>query len=1012
MQRPEERKTQPFWLAAGTLAALTIAAGVSLLFSGPEAVGQQPSVVTLELDRAMSRAARAERIPVLIEVGRANPPSPLSVARDLRAAEHAADLAGLYAATVDDLRRNLPDEFYFDLQAGELLWIGGALTAELTSEQIRKLDGQSGVQRLYYDGLIQVELAGAADPEPLFLWAPGLPPVQGTAPLPWGLEAIGAPEVWAAGATGEGTVIATIDSGVDGNHPLLWRKWRGLTTSPSQAWFDPWGLTEVPVDDNHTGGIGHGTIVMSSALGSLEPGDTLLVLGQLQVIQDELEFVTGVAPDAQWVAANGFEQFGGDDYTRLSVLLQAMQWVLDPDGDPTTVSDVPDVLNNSWGFRTDGCGGVFDRAIDALELSGVPVVFAAGNRSAGFDTVATPADRADLLLNSFAVGATQLVDGRIEVAPNSLGGPSPCAPGAVKPEVVAPGDIPLVNGVSPQTARLLGPSGAFTSWAAPYVSGSLAVLAGLNPSAISNDLKSALFSTATDMDPPGLDNRSGAGFINLVAAAEAIGGLGGVQLALNGWDWNDEAATLTLRLYNAGNSPFPGGTAELTRGRAGELLGRAEAPLIGARRGGQIVFDDLPGASVEEDGLNLLLESDGARLVFPVVLLAPTPSTAILRDGSVLFSLDANGRLGTVTGSPGLIFLGRSWLTGGGFLFASGGRVSDGAYVDVLQQPSLKTNPVGSDTDWRAISTTAETSSAVLTYSDDRALRTTGASVRQSVELVEVSDSAAFVAITVSVDFRTDDPVPLAGLFLDWDFGNADFVRWESELGASVMVPADSSGPWFAVTTAPQSPTTHAAVPLGTPANSFYVAGTNNGILARLEGFTDEEKGRLLALGGMQVSDDHVTDWAHMVGVGPLQSGDTTVFLIAAGGTRAHLQAALDSARAFARQNAASGAVAVGSDLVLLPPYPNPFDPTLGETLKLPFLVNRGSEPLSAMVEIFTIDGWPVYSETRDLAPDLPVEPFRWSGLLDGGEAAATGVYGYVIKVGGRVKSGKFVLLK
>jgi hypothetical protein len=149
-----------------------------------------------------------------------------------------------------------------------------------------------------------------------------------------------------------------------------------------------------------------------------------------------------------------------------------------------------------------------------------------------------------------------------------------------------------------------------------------------------------------------------------------------------------------------------------------------------------------------------------------------------------------------------------------------------------------------------------------------------------------------------------------------------------------------------------------------------------------------------------------------MVGVGPLHSRDTTTFLIAAGGTRAHLQIALDSARAFARQNATSGAAAPRSELVLLPPYPNPFDPTQGQTLKLPFLVNRGSEPLSARVEIFTIDGLPIYSENRELTPDLPVEPFRWSGLLGGGEAAATGVYGYVIKVGGRVQSGKFVLLK
>ena len=970
--------------------------------------------MTLDLSRAMARAAPSERIPVLIEVGRAEVPLPLAVERDLRAAEHASNLAGLYGSSVDELRRDLPDELYFDLQAGEVIWIGGALTARLTPEQVRLLEARPGVQRIYYDGLVQVDLAGASDPPPLLLWAPGLPAVQDPeGRLGWGLEAIGAPELWAAGATGEGTVVATIDSGVDGDHPLLWRKWRGLTTSPEQAWFDPWGLTTVPVDDDGTGGIGHGTIVMTAAVGSLEPGDTLQVLGEPFVVQDRLEVVTGVAPGAQWVAANGFQGYGGLSYTRLSVLLQSMQWVLDPDGDPTTVSDIPDVLNNSWGFRPGGCDGVFDRAIDALELSGVPVVFASGNRSAGFDTVAAPADRADLLLNAFAVGAAQLANGEIEVSPNSLGGPSPCAPGGVKPEVVAPGDIALVRGLTLHLADLRGLSGTFTSWAAPHVTGSLAVLAGLNPSASSDELKGALFSTAIDMDPPGLDNRSGAGFIDLVAAAEAIGALGGVQLALDGWNWDPTEATLALELYNAGDAPFPGGIAELRRGAERQLLARAEAPPIGARHRGRLVFEGLPGEGVEDSGLSLLLESDGARLAFPIVLRTATASSVVLADGNVQFSLDANGRLGRVAAAPGFFFLGGDWLTGGGFLFGSGDRVSDGAYVDVLQQPGLKSNPVGSDTDWRQLSVAGETAAAELIFSDDRALRPLGASVEERVALVEVSDSAAFVSLTAAVEFTADAGVPLVGLLLDWDFDGGDRVRWDSELGASVMTPADSAGPWLAMTTAPRSPTTHAAVPLGTPENGFYAAGSSRGVLSTLEGFTDDEKARFLALGGLQASDGRATDWAHLIGVGPLQSGDTTVFLVAAGGSRAQLQVALDSARAFALRSAAPGPMAAGSGgLELLPPYPNPFDPVIGEAVSLPFLVNRGSEVVSARVEIFTIAGWPVYAESRELSPDLPVEPFRWSGRLENGDAAATGVYGYVIRVGSQRKSGKFILLK
>ena len=38
--------------------------------------------------------------------------------------------------------------------------------------------------------------------------------------------------------------------------------------------------------------------------------------------------------------------------------------------------------------------------------------------------------------------------------------------------------------------------------------------------------------------------------------------------------------------------------------------------------------------------------------------------------------------------------------------------------------------------------------------------------------------------------------------------------------------------------------------------------------------------------------------------------------------------------------------------------------------------------------------------------------PFRWDGRLANGEPAATGVYGYVIRVGGQKRVGRFVLLR
>lgn len=1000
-------------LTAASLALLGAAAALGL-GTGAKLRGQERSAVATELAAALARAGAAERVPVLIQLRPAGPPRPLALDPDRRAAEHASNLAGAYESERAALLTALPTDVAFDLSDGEAVWISGATAARLTPGQVRALEVQAAVQRVYYDGLVPVDLAAGAGVRAPLHWAPGLGAAQDPAGgLPWGLEAIGAPRLWEAGATGAGAVVAIIDSGVNGEHPLLRRKWRGRSTSGPQAWFDPWGISPVPVDDSGTGGVGHGTIVTSVAVGALEPGDTLLELGGPRLVQDELEVVTGVAPGAEWVAANAFETFGGIWYTRRSVLLQSMQWVLDPDGDPATVSDVPDVVNNSWGFRPGGCEGVFDRAIDALEAAGIPVVFAAGNRQAGFDTVAAPADRADLLLNAFAVGAAEQRGAEVAVADNSLGGPSPCMPGAVKPEVVAPGDVPLVRAQSPGTAEVGGRSGAFTSWAAPHVTGALALLSALDPGAGANDLKDALFSTAMDLPPAGLDNRSGAGLIDLEAAAGAVGGLGGVQLALAGWSWDRAASRFTVVLRNAGDLIFPGGEAELWQRAPSRRLAWSVAPAIAPGARGEIVFTELVGEEMTDGRLSLRLESLGASLDIALALEGAVASSLTLSDGEIQLSLDGQGRLGRVAGSPGFSFLGEDWLTGGAFLLALGDAVSDAAYTDVLQQPALKSNPIGSDTDWRAVSSEAPgTGSAELAFDDDRALRSLGSTVRQEVELSALDDSAAFALLRATVEFNDGPGLPLAGLFLDWDFDAGDAVGWDMELRASVMFPADSSGPWMALATGTGSPTTHAAVPLGVPEAGFYVVGEGRGVLAGLEGFTDAEKARLMRLGGRQAADRSASDWAQLVTVGPLRSGATRTFVIAAASSRSALGFALEQGRAAAAQGRASQASASPGRLELLPAYPNPFDPSDGQAVNLPFLIDRGGDGLSARLEIFTIAGRLVYSERREFAADEPLQPFRWSGVLEGGAAAATGVYGYVLQVAGQKRSGKFVLLK
>jgi len=109
---------------------------------------------------------------------------------------------------------------------------------------------------------------------------------------------------------------------------------------------------------------------------------------------------------------------------------QGFQWLLDPDGNPGT-NDIPDVVNNSWGFPNlvGQCYTEFSADIDVLKAAGIAVVFSGGNQ--GTLGSVSPGDNPE----SFPVGA---VDSSNNVAATSSRGPSACD-GSFFPEVVAPG---------------------------------------------------------------------------------------------------------------------------------------------------------------------------------------------------------------------------------------------------------------------------------------------------------------------------------------------------------------------------------------------------------------------------------------------------------------------------------------------------------------------------------------------------------------------------------------------
>lgn len=291
------------------------------------------------------------------------------------------------------------------------------------------------------------------------------------------LSVVQAPELWDLGYTGQGIVVANLDSGVDINHPDLSARWRGGNNS----WFDPYGQhPTIPTDIS-----GHGTWTMGVMVGG-DSGGTAI----------------GLAPDAQWIAVKIFDDYGN---ATANAIHGGFQWLLDPDGDPGTL-DTPHVVNNSWIFSS-ACDLEFELDLQALRAAGILPVFAAGNTGPASNTSRSPANNP----SAFAVGSTTISD-TIEF--DSGRGPSSCGESeSIFPELVAPG-------VNIRTSDLYGfyYNATGTSLSAPHVSGALALLLSAYPELDTASQQEALLYGATDLGAVGPDNDYGYGRLNALAS--------------------------------------------------------------------------------------------------------------------------------------------------------------------------------------------------------------------------------------------------------------------------------------------------------------------------------------------------------------------------------------------------------------------------------------------------------------------------------------------------------------
>ncbi|MBD3220868.1 S8 family serine peptidase [bacterium] len=617
-------RSVPLWKEIPVRKALVIALATVVLAG---ALPASADVLDPAVQDQLNRAADGEMISVIVHLREQAPVDAISADLSTRQAtrqQRNTEVVRALRETADRTQPPLLDDLSVAQGRGSVAgftsyWIANIVVVQATEDVIRDLVDRSDIAWIepnFTVSLIEPVMSADATRDGTELDSRGI----GLAP---GIEAVRAPEVWnQLGIDGTGALIGSLDTGVDGNHPSLATRWRGISEPASECWLDVIGSgASFPTDYNS-----HGTHTVGTMCG-LAPDDTI-----------------GVAPGAQWIACNAIDQGANPGFD--NDIIEAFQWFADPDGNPATVDDVPDVVQNSWGVNENfsGYNDCDDRwwaVIDNCEDAGVVVTWSAGNEGPGSGSLRSPADRASNFYDSFSVGSTQYY-APYQISGFSSRGPSTCTgvfdPAYLtKPEIAAPGsDIYSAT-----------PNGNYgyksgTSMAGPHVAGVVALMRSANPDLEVDVIKQVLMDTAVDLGSAGEDNTYGWGFLNAYEAVmAAMNGFGTLEGTVTNASY-DEAPLAGARIEFNASAQF------LVSGSDGSYSGMV-AP------GEHVVTCTLDGfapveatVTIEEDGLTMqdfsLVDDAGPAItevtdqVFTTDTVGPYVITADIYDASTVTS--------------------------------------------------------------------------------------------------------------------------------------------------------------------------------------------------------------------------------------------------------------------------------------------------------------------------------------------------------------------------------------
>ena len=398
------------------------------------------------------------------------------------------------------------------------LWISSVIGAELTPGLIQQLAARDDVDHVNYNPKRDVFLGPPACFEPdtppaLLPPAPvaAAAAVTGTDEIECGVTQMRAPEVWnVLGQTGEGAVVALIDTGVCPTHPDIVNQ---IWVNPGED-LDQDGVVMDPSDQNGVDDDGNGfiddLIGWNFDLGNNNPTDGAGHGSHCAgtIAGDGTSGTqSGMAPDARIMVVRVGTTFADE-----VDVWNGMQYAADNGADAISMSlGWPHGQNPDRATWRTNCENTIDL--------GTAMVIAAGNEGSGNapDNVRTPGDVPRVI----TVGATDCAD---QVAGFSSRGPvtwqnvppfgdHPYPPGLIKPDVSAPGVNTKSHSFCSGYTFMSG-----TSMATPHVAGAVALMVGANPNLEHDEIKQVLRDTAVDRGVPGNDNEYGQGRVDAYEA--------------------------------------------------------------------------------------------------------------------------------------------------------------------------------------------------------------------------------------------------------------------------------------------------------------------------------------------------------------------------------------------------------------------------------------------------------------------------------------------------------------